>query len=301
MNYTSRLLEDEIRNRSTFPLYIYKIICAKEQLVISAHWHEEVEILYTTCAGTIELDGQKFSFEANDIIFINREVLHMVKTIDEGQMYAIVFNYDFLDFKGKDYCQLNILDLLSHKKLLFPSIISQCDVIYQRIQPIISELLNDYSSNLLGKELKTKCSLYTLIYELYNSESFLPSEHESTSSDYNQLTYIKKSIQYMDDHYKEAITIDDLSKHVNLSKHHFIRVFKEISGTTPIHYLINLRIEYSLDYLLQGFTITDTALASGFDNVGYYIRVFKRRFGLSPKAYLKNQTTQKTPINFIRL
>jgi len=54
---------------------------------------------------------------------------------------------------------------------------------------------------------------------------------------------IIKAIEYMKDHLDEEITTEELSKYVGYSPYHFVRIFKEVTGVSPRHYLSALRIE----------------------------------------------------------
>lgn len=288
MYISTKLLETGIRTDFRFPLYIYKINCNKSQPTIFCHWHEEFEIIYTKSNGSIELDGTVLNFNENDILFINKETLHMVNTTSKGPLFAIVFDYSFLDFKSNDYCQIEIMQKFKEKKLCFPPLLTRDHPLYETIKTYITELINYYYGDVLGKELKIKSNLYNIIFKLYSNKQLIVSEGEEQNYSYSQLSYVKLAIAYMETNYSSSVTIEALAKHVNLSKHHFIRIFKQITGVTPINYLLYLRTTNSLDYLSKGYSVTETALLSGFSNVSYYIKVFKKMYTLSPKKYQKS-------------
>lgn len=266
---------------------MYKIECTKGNIAINAHWHKEMEILYTTCDGIIELDTEVISFEKNSVIFINKEQLHLVNPLSDGQIFAIVFDFGFLDFKNDDICQVKIIDNLNNKNFLFPKFMDLSIGLREEIIKIMKNTITLYDSDTLGRELKIKSNLYELIFLLYTNKEFIIPESSSTYHNIPQLSYVKDTIVFMENNYATPITIEDLERNINISKYYLIKLFKQITGETPIVYLRNLRIDISKDFLAQGFSVTETALMSGFNNVSYYIRHFKEINHVSPKEYRK--------------
>jgi AraC-like DNA-binding protein len=66
-----------------------------------------------------------------------------------------------------------------------------------------------------------------------------------------------------------------------------IKIFKQITGVTPIIYLRDFRIEQSIKCLSKGYTVTQTAYMCGFNNLSYFIRAFRERFNMPPKEFQK--------------
>jgi transcriptional regulator GlxA family with amidase domain len=101
---------------------------------------------------------------------------------------------------------------------------------------------------------------------------------------------IKAVLLFIEDNFSEKLTIEDLAKTAKLSKYHFIRVFKAYTDTTPIEYLKEVRISKAKELLKQNKTdITNTALMVGFDNISYFIKVFKEICGVTPLKFSKNK------------
>jgi len=92
-------------------------------------------------------------------------------------------------------------------------------------------------------------------------------------------------LAYMDGHYANSISIQELANMKDLSRFSFIRAFKKIKGITPAQYLTLRRIEASKDLLLKGHTIIDAALSSGFYDQSHMSRNFKKLTGITPRQY----------------
>ena len=74
-----------------------------------------------------------------------------------------------------------------------------------------------------------------------------------------------------------------------MSKFHFLRTFKEITGVSPIEYRAQIRLEHAAELLSDSnMTVGEIALQLGFSSQGYFCDAFKKSFGESPSSYRKN-------------
>jgi AraC-like DNA-binding protein len=109
---------------------------------------------------------------------------------------------------------------------------------------------------------------------------------------------------FIDAHYAAAIDLDNIADEVYSSKFHFIRQFKSIYRKTPHQYLIAVRAEKAKELLKEGMPVSDVCYAVGFESVGSFSGLFKRLYGITPSAYLKQQQLIKaqikeSPLSFI--
>ncbi|WP_290699884.1 AraC family transcriptional regulator [Amphritea sp.] len=88
----------------------------------------------------------------------------------------------------------------------------------------------------------------------------------------------------------EQLDIDTLAASVNLSKFHFIKRYKDVTGTTPINHFIQLKIERACHLLdISTRTIAEVAFMVGYEDAYYFSRMFKKVMGISPTQYRKLQ------------
>jgi len=274
----------EKSDRKNEQIYIYNLMCKKDHTVIQAHWHDEFELLYTEVDGEAELDGVKIKFEKNDIIFVNKQQLHRLNSFSDGNIYAIVFNYEILDFKINDFCQNRIINNLKDQRLMFQHILNKDATIYKEIKNLLSETILLYYSETYGKELKIKANLYNLIFLFFTNNLFINS-FSAKNDKTLQVAYVKEAITFIENTYHLNVCIADISEHANISTFYLIKIFKEITGTTPIVYLNELRLKISTEFLKDGLSVTQTAYNTGFNNLSYFIRIFKKKYGISPHKF----------------
>ncbi|MEE1042764.1 MAG: AraC family transcriptional regulator [Clostridia bacterium] len=100
---------------------------------------------------------------------------------------------------------------------------------------------------------------------------------------------IKSSIDFMEEHYYDCdIKNDDLAKISNISTVYFRKIFTNLYGVSPIHYLEIRKIEKAKELLNSDeLSITEIAVASGFKDIYHFCRVFKKLTGFSPSNYRK--------------
>lgn len=100
---------------------------------------------------------------------------------------------------------------------------------------------------------------------------------------------VSYAIYYFRANFNKEINIDEYAQQQNLSVSWFIRCFRQMTGLTPLQYIINLRIS-NAQMLLEStdYTIAQIAENVGYDNPLYFSRLFHKQTGISPKDYRKN-------------
>ena len=99
---------------------------------------------------------------------------------------------------------------------------------------------------------------------------------------------LKKSIELINDCIDENISLDKLANNCNLSKYHFLRVFKKEMGLTPHSFIINERLNRANNLIKNGKTISEASLLVGFNDQSHFTRNFKKYFGYTPTLLQKN-------------
>lgn len=128
--------------------------------------------------------------------------------------------------------------------------------------------------------MKCKAELYQIIY---NMEQEYFSEYLST----DKLEIIKPGIEYIHQEYtKQHISIEELSDMCGITSEYFRKIFRTYYGTSPIKYINELKISHAKELLASGmYSVTEAAFQSGYTDISFFSREFKKNTDLSPKEY----------------
>ena len=114
---------------------------------------------------------------------------------------------------------------------------------------------------------------------------------KTTKDDYIQSVY--KVIFYIEQHYNEDLTLEELSKVASFSKYHFHRIFKSIVGENVSDYIRRVRLSSTTLKFKTNQKITKIALDSGYETNSSFSKAFKKHFGITPKEFSQNAKEKK--------
>jgi AraC-like DNA-binding protein len=100
---------------------------------------------------------------------------------------------------------------------------------------------------------------------------------------------VRRARAYLEQHYANHITLDDLAVATSLSPFHLLRIFRQAIGLPPHAYLISVRVRQACTLLLADLPIADVAAQTGFTDQSHLNRHFKRIVGVPPGHYRKNR------------
>ena len=109
---------------------------------------------------------------------------------------------------------------------------------------------------------------------------------------YHGRTDVAKAQKYIDEHWQDKFDIDKIAQSVNLSSRHLRRIFKEVTGSTPIEYYQNVKIEKIKEKLLdESLSVEKAFEACCVSSRGSYLSLFKDKTGMNPSEYRKKNTS----------
>ena len=101
--------------------------------------------------------------------------------------------------------------------------------------------------------------------------------------------YVHEALNYVEQHFQNDITVEDIAAVCGLNRTYFSKIFKEALGKTPQEFFINYRMLKAVELLkLTDLSIGDIGLAVGYANLLHFSRAFKNSCGISPRAW-RNQ------------
>lgn len=131
-------------------------------------------------------------------------------------------------------------------------------------------------------QIKTKRILLQFILEMWEKGFVIENDKSGRN------TVEKEIISYVQQNFKKKISLKEFGEQFHLSEKYISRYFKEHFHITLSQYSTHLRLEYAKQLLQDTDTpVTEIAMQSGYQNVSYFIRSFKKAYGVSPLKYKK--------------
>ncbi|MNN81660.1 HTH-type transcriptional activator RhaS [compost metagenome] len=104
------------------------------------------------------------------------------------------------------------------------------------------------------------------------------------------MMHLASAISFIEDHYLEQVTLEQIASRSDISVRHLNRIFRAYYQTSPIAYLQRLRLDRACTLLKQtNLSVTEISYECGFNDSNYLTRQFKRTFGMSPKSFRNKQ------------
>lgn len=104
---------------------------------------------------------------------------------------------------------------------------------------------------------------------------------------------IEQAKEYIKVNFDKDISLDDVSRNVNISPYYFSKIFKEETGQNFIEYLTNIRIEKAKELLISSeYSMKEICLMCGYSDPNYFSRSFKKNVGVTPTEYKEGKTCE---------
>ena len=259
-----------------FPIYASKQ--SGREVLVKPHYHASGEIMQVLEGRIKLLLGTTYlECEKGDIIFIPPSTVHEVFSLtDDAAIQGIVFEFSLVDVPD---LQLDFLELFNRSQGL-QYVISSQDESYEEMCTNIDNIIAVYGSFSAGSRIQIVSYLLLIMGLLIRTFALEVSIHDKN---YRKLRPVLK---YIEEHFAEKIQISRLSETIHVCDDRLIRLFKEVTGETPIEYIMNLRIESAIKLLSAGeLSIAEIAEQTGFGSDTYMTRVFKQKLNTTPGKY----------------
>ena len=252
------------------------------------HFHPETEMtLIEEGEMYYQANDKVFLLRAGDGIFVNSNVMHAGWLTGNSDCKYYPMNFSTVLVSGHENSrieQVYVEPILRDNLIPYAAFFAKNEAdrpFLDRVRKC-HELL---AAREEGYELLVKASLCHLWYMLYNRAKGA----EPPCPD-RGVTAVKEAIAYMEGHFAERLTLEQLAEVCNFSRSEFCRIFKRFAGRTPFGYLQHLRVRRSLPLLEDpSLSITDVAERTGFAGASYYAEVFRRYMNMSPLDYRKSR------------
>ncbi len=259
-----------------FPVYT---ACEKDnELLAYAHYHNAAEILFVESGQVqVQVGYNFFECKENDIVFIPPQTIHEVTSVSKhAGVQAVVFDLSIL---VSNYIQAEFQELFSRYPKFHP-IISPNHAYYKEIYTYSMLIFETYNKHTLHNKMQIVSYLMLITSYLIQAYAIADSQTDPKAE------RLRPVFQYIEEHLKDKIYTSELSSLIYVCDKQLIRLFKSVTGDSPVNYIAHRRIEFALKLLTTtNLSISDIAIQAGFGSANYMNRIFQKKLHISPHTY----------------
>lgn len=248
------------------------------------HSHDYIELLYIYAGvGNYEINGICYPVETGKLLIINPGVNHANIVTDKNHPLVILaLGFTDIHLKG-----------MIENTISFPDqtpVLATSQELRNHITKLFFHMLAEKEQNFPGKYDMMRCYLNQILLYIIRSYTKAPERNNQLSFVSHRKNHIVKTIiDYMEENYQEKISLEGIASNMYLSPIYISKLFKEETGESPIHYLIQIRLQKSIQLMKEHpeYSIKKIAQEVGYDDAYYFSKIFKKHMSQSPKDYRK--------------
>lgn len=230
-------------------------------------------LIYCTAGrGWYELEGRRYEVGANQCFILPAYKPHRYGASDDDpwSIYWIHFKGEFAPFYGEKF---------TTPVFIPPGRLSRIRDRLQIFEDIYTALSNGFSRSNIEF---ASSSLYYFLATIKYLDTFRASQQRAM----DEREVVENAIHYMKENLGKSCSLEELSDYVGYSKSHFSALFRQKVGTSPINYMIKLKMQHACELLERtDLRINQICCMVGIDDPYYFSNLFTRNIGVSPTGY----------------
>lgn len=279
------LKENKPHGTKDDPFSTYHIENGGQSFQIPVHWHDELEIIYVKSGFlTVNISGENYIGKPGDAFVVSPGNLHFMGsqtgTVD---YFTFLFLLKYIAFRTDDMLDDKLIEPLNSGHLMIsPEIKDTVKEQCEQLAGVYAAEIDESESKITG-QIRKKIILLQFIHELWKKGFIV--ENDTTGRN----TVEKEMVSYIQQNYMGKILLREFGEQFHLSEKYISRYFKEHFHITLSQYVTYLRLEHAKQMLQEtDISVTEVAMQSGYQNISYFIRSFKKTYGVSPLKYRKS-------------
>ena len=280
INYI-HIYEDLKRGTAQFPIEFYHVDESHPRYVMELHWHIDFEFVRVLRGRLhLTLNGVTFPMNEGMTAFIPSGILHSAIP-ETGCLYDCTVLGQEMYYP--EACWGWVKQLQRHECEARSIYGEDTPQLRAYIWELFDAGMSEHDAGIY--ELRVRGALYSFL-----SHALKEHPHSEVAShtpqSVHRIEQIKRVLEFVETHFTEPLTLDDLSAVLGMSRKYFCRFFKQMTMHSPIDYLNRYRIERACDRLrFSENAVARIAEEVGFHDLSYFIKQFKQYKGVTPKQY----------------
>ena len=238
-----------------------------------AHRHAEMFFIMSG-SGTFQLQRHSFPDSGRSLVIINPGVMHCEQSNQGSPMEYIVLGVENLEMAANEQGY----------------VLTTFHLDWDAISVSLRLMLQEARSGQDGYSQVCQRMLEIILLRILRRRGLSLASEAVGMDDNRECGLVRR---YIDEHFKESITLDQLAELAHINKYYLVHAFRKAYGTSPINYLISRRIQESRFLLTNSnHSLSQIARILGFSSLSYFSQSFHRTEGVSPMEYRKLHTAE---------
>lgn len=272
------------------PRFLFSCIQKRTEVETNYHCHDFIEIVIILKGrGHLLVDNREYAVEEGNIIVLNPGTYHRsIPDLTAARPFTECY-LAFTDVEFKN-CPKNHFPLFHGYEL----IAKLPDDTKKRLFSLCDSIALELDSHEAGRYFMLKSYLIQVlcILERFQLQTQADEQKREAAAGYefksiNKKYVIEQITKYMEEHYQDKISLDQIAANMYLSSFYISKLFKSETGDTPINYLISLRMKKAKELLDKDpeLSIKSVAVSVGYEDAYHFSKLFKKFYGISPLYY----------------
>lgn len=243
------------------------------------HWHEELEILYPlNGTANIMIEGQSYRLLNKHMLVVESRKVHSTYTYDELSMFVCIHI-------SRKHMRQYFPEIDSYQIHCTPQDAAEEQFpVYRAACELLEALTRLYMEEPVTYRMEAEGLVLQILSRLIR---FFSVRQTPSGPVENNLAMerIRDVITYVEEHFREPVSLEDVTNLLGLGKEYFCRFFKKNMGMTFLNYLNEVRLSHTYEDLLNtNAPISEVMEANGFTNQKLFNSSFKALYGCTPSA-----------------
>jgi len=247
------------------------------------HEYSEIAVIFNGTAQHL-FDGKRRMLRKGDMVVLHPGMLHTYVECDDAfELVNIAY-----DFRGLALPRLDGANLALFK-ILFP----EGEAVYNALEPVMTlnntelEWLEERSARLHRETVDPLPGSMIMTLALFLETVTSLARHYRGAPMFQSTRFmLGKTIAYLNSHYAENVSIAELARQAGVSERNLFRLFRVMTGFSPYHYQLNLRINHASELLLfSDASLEEIAGKCGFCDANHLCKQFRKVRGVTPQKF----------------
>jgi AraC family transcriptional regulator, melibiose operon regulatory protein len=263
----------------------------REGFNMSVHWHPNIEVMYVRKGSCdVYVQDERYRLETGDLILLNGDIPHRLYVSKGAPCRVLCLEFVFTGCEREEAVIPHMYRNISELRVFLSeaqNVLKLKDTM--EAYTVLNDIYRELEQGEPGREVYIRAAFTQFLIKL--ARLFAENEKAKNSP---ADKYIKDAIGYMNENYHEELTVEGIAEHVSLNVSYFHKIFKQVTGETPMDYLNNIRISKAR-MLLEKSNIPVIEICSfvGFNSRQYFTYTFKKQMGMAPVEYRKRVESKR--------